>query len=39
LREGFRAFVGWHFRTVGADMIVMFYEPMEGLVLFTFDYS
>ena len=23
----------------GADMIVMFYEPIEGLVLFTFDYS
>ncbi|WP_338581287.1 hypothetical protein [Pseudomonas sp. MAG733B] len=30
---------GWHYRTAGADMIVMFYEPIEGLVLFTFDYS
>lgn len=30
---------GWHYRTAGADLIVMFYEPVEGLVLFTFDYS
>lgn len=30
---------GWHYRTAGADLIVMFYEPIEGLVLFTFDYS
>ncbi|WP_312935778.1 hypothetical protein [Pseudomonas sp.] len=30
---------GWHYRTQGADMIVMFYEPVEGLVLFTFDFS
>lgn len=30
---------GWHYRTAGADAIVMFYEPVEGLVLFTFDYS
>lgn len=30
---------GWHYRTAGADLIVMFYEPIEGLVLFTFDFS
>ncbi|WP_300627124.1 hypothetical protein [Pseudomonas sp.] len=30
---------GWHYRTAGADLIVMFYEPIESLVLFTFDYS
>ncbi|EJN23193.1 hypothetical protein [Pseudomonas sp. GM80] len=30
---------GWHYRSAGADLIVMFYEPVEGLVLFTFDYS
>lgn len=30
---------GWHYRTAGADLIVMFYEPIEGQVLFTFDYS
>lgn len=30
---------GWHYRTQGADTILMFYEPVEGLVLFTFDYS
>ncbi|MFP3924283.1 hypothetical protein [Pseudomonas sp. W5-36] len=30
---------GWHYRTAGADLIVMFYEPIERLVLFTFDYS
>lgn len=30
---------GWHYRSAGADLIIMFYEPIEGLVLFTFDYS
>lgn len=30
---------GWNYRSAGADLIVMFYEPIEGLVLFTFDYS
>ena len=30
---------GWHYRSAGADRIVMFYEPVDGLVLFTFDWS
>ncbi|MFJ4348697.1 hypothetical protein [Pseudomonas sp. NPDC089401] len=30
---------GWHYRSAGADAIVMLYEPVEGLVLFSFDYS
>lgn len=30
---------GWHYRTAGADLILMFFEPLEGLVLFTFDFS
>jgi hypothetical protein len=30
---------GWHYRSAGADAIVMLYEPEEGLVLLTFDWS
>lgn len=29
---------GWHYRQFGADNILMFYEPVEQLVLFTFDF-
>ncbi|WP_347900720.1 hypothetical protein [Pseudomonas purpurea] len=28
-----------HYGISGADMIVMFYEPVDGLVLFTFDWT
>ncbi|NBF10947.1 hypothetical protein [Pseudomonas sp. Fl4BN1] len=28
-----------HYGITGADLIVMFYEPVEGLVLFCFDWS
>lgn len=30
---------GWHYSSAGADMIILFYEPVEGIVLFTFDWS
>ena len=30
---------GWRYSCAGADMIILFYEPVEGLVLFTFDWS
>lgn len=29
----------YHYGISGADLIVMFYEPVEGLVLFCFDWS
>jgi hypothetical protein len=30
---------GWHYRTSGADSILLFYEPVEGLALLTFDWT
>lgn len=30
---------GWHYRTSGADSILLFYEPVEGLALLSFDWS
>ncbi|MFC0529871.1 hypothetical protein [Phytohabitans kaempferiae] len=30
---------GWHYRTHGADSILLFFEPVERLALLTFDWS
>jgi len=30
---------GWNYRTIGADTILLFYEPVEGLALLTFDWT
>lgn len=30
---------GWHYRTSGADLILLFYEPVERLALLSFDWS
>ncbi|HVK29825.1 MAG TPA: hypothetical protein VM575_15915 [Nocardioides sp.] len=30
---------GWHYRTAGADGILLFYEPVEQLALLTFDWT
>ncbi|MEW1719538.1 hypothetical protein [Streptomyces sp. NPDC093109] len=30
---------GWHYRTTGADAILLFFEPVERLALLTFDWS
>lgn len=30
---------GWNYRSSGADLIVLFYEPVEKLALLTFDWS
>lgn len=30
---------GWHYRHTGADLIVLFYEPVEQLALLTFDWT
>jgi hypothetical protein len=30
---------GWHYRSSGADSILLFFEPVERLALLTFDWS
>ena len=30
---------GWHYRTAGADGILLFFEPVERLALLTFDWT
>ncbi|MEY9842182.1 hypothetical protein [Streptacidiphilus sp. EB103A] len=30
---------GWHYRSSGADWIMLFFEPVDRLALLTFDWS